>query len=173
MPSSKDRDYRLMVESVNFFYEIFPFILAYSCNFAEKHIISAKTSYFFAHFVFWTFEFVSDFDIRHSDLRIVRFEQFAQGVAKNVFKKRMFLLIFTNFLLIFTHFYSFLLIFAHFFHPTCAFDAKTCAFDAKIILPFLPIPPNPRLSIGNWLLMIFLAPRRLSGVKCAGGQKQK
>ncbi len=61
------------------------------------------------------------------DLRIA---SFAQGGAKNVLKKR-------TFLLIFVHFCSFLLIFAHFFHPTCA-------FDAKIILPFLPIPPNPR-----------------------------
>ncbi len=49
------------------------------------------------------------------EIRIVRFEQFAQGVTKNIPKSDSFLLIFTNFLLIFANFYEFLRIFPIFF----------------------------------------------------------
>jgi len=69
----------------------------------------------------------SKLKIQNSKLRIVRFEQFAQGGTKNRVKKRTFLNIFAKkckFLQIFTNFCNFLPIFVLPILTTCAFGAK-------------------------------------------------
>ena len=104
------------------------------------------------NFVFRSFEFVSNFGLRYSELQIVRFEQFVQGVQKSGPKSahcRSLLPNFYQFLRIFAHF---LLIFLTFSEPTCVFDAKTCVNNRNFgppTLPWLPILAHQRHGIGK------------------------
>jgi hypothetical protein len=58
------------------------------------------------------------------EIRIIHFEQFAQGGTKNRVKKRTFLRIFAKKARIFANFCDFLPIFSHCSQKTCAFGAK-------------------------------------------------